>query len=103
MDHAQHIMDCGTELAVAVASETNMENARHGVKLAAIERIMKSGDNPFTSKPHSFSSAEAVVATDPLYAQHLADLAQAQYNRIVARARYDAALADARLAAEINT
>lgn len=97
MDPVQNILDCGTELAVAVASETNLENSRHGVKLAAIERIMKSGDNPFTGKPHSFSSAEAVVATDLVYAQHLEDLAKAQYNRILARAKYDAALAAARL------
>lgn len=102
MDYAQNILDCGTELAVAVAAETNMENERHGIKLAAIERIMKSGDNPFTNKPHSFSSAEAAVSTDPVYAQHLEDLAKAQYNRIIARAKYDAALAAARLAPEMS-
>lgn len=101
MNYAQDILDRGTELAVAVTNETNMENARHGVKLAAIERIMKSGDNPLTGKPHSFSSAEAAVSTDPIYAQHLEDLAQAQYNRILARAKYDAAIAAARLAPEM--
>lgn len=100
MDHVQNILDCGAELAVAVASETNLENARHTVKLAAIERIMKSGDNPLTGKAHSFSSAEAIVSTDAVYAQHLEDLAKAQYNRILARAKYDAALAGARLQAE---
>lgn len=97
MDHAQDILDRGTELAVAVTRETTLENGRHAVKLAAIERIMKSGDNPMTGKPHSFSSAEAAVSLDAQYADYLERLAQAQHERIVARARYDAAIAAARI------
>lgn len=97
MTPAQDILDRGTELAVAVTRETTLENGRHAVKLAAIERIIKSGDNPMTGKPHSFSSAEAAVSTDPQYANYLENLAQAQHERIMARARYDAAIAAARL------
>lgn len=97
MNPAQDILDRGVELATAVTRETTLENGRHAVKLAAIERIMKSGDNPMTGKPHSFSSAEAAVTLDAQYANYLDDLAQAQHERIMARARYDAAIAAARL------
>lgn len=98
MNHVQDILDRGTELAVSVTRETTLENGRHAVKLAAIERIMKAGDNPMTGKPHSFSSAEAAVSLDAEYSRYLDNLAQAQHERIIARARYDAALAAARLA-----
>lgn len=101
MNFAQDILDRGIELALAVTRETTLENGRHTVKLAAIERIMKAGDNIMTGKPHSFSSAEAAVTLDSQYAQYLEDLAQAQHERIIARARYDAALAAARLGAEV--
>ena len=98
MNPAQDILDRGVELAVAVTRETTLENGRHAVKLAAIERIMKSGDNAMTGKPHSFSSAEAAVSTDLQYSNYLEDLARAQHERIIARSRYDAAIAAARLA-----
>lgn len=98
MDYAQDILDRGTELAVAVTREITLENGRHAIKLGAIDRIIKSGDNPLTGKPHSYSSAEAMVTTDEQYADYLDQLAQAAHSRIMARARYDAACAAARLA-----
>jgi hypothetical protein len=100
-DYAQNIVDLGDKLADATKAEMQLEDIRHTVKLAAIERIMKSGDNPMTNKPHSFSSAEAAVSTDGSYAEHLEQQRDAAAARIRARARYDAAVAAARLAAEV--
>lgn len=100
MDYAQNILTAGEELATAVQAEMTLEDTRHVVKMAAIERIMRSGDNPMTNKPHSFSSAEATVSSDSEYAAHLERQRLAVASRIRARARYDAALATARLAQE---
>lgn len=88
-------------LADAVKHEMELEAQRHVVKLAAVTRIMTSGDNPLTGKPHSFSSAEAIVETDQQYASHLEQLRNATYERILARGGYDSALAQARLTAEV--
>jgi len=63
---------------------------------------MGSGDNKLTGKPHSFSSAEAVVHTDDIYAEHLKKLREAARDRIVAKGRYDAAVAAAKLQENIN-
>ncbi len=71
------ITDCqtaGTDYAAAVHREMILEHERPGRKAAAIRRIMASGDNPLTAKPHSASSAEAVAETDHEYAAHLAEL-----------------------------
>jgi hypothetical protein len=86
-------------LADAVAHEQSLEDARANVKLAAIERIMKSGDNSLTGKPHSFSSAEAVVNTDSEYQAYLERQRDAVRARILAKGAYDAATAAARLEA----
>lgn len=87
------------DLATAVANEQALEDARANVKLAAIERIMKAGDNSLTGKPHSFSSAEAVVNTDSEYQAYLERQRDAVRARIIARGAYDAATAAARLEA----
>jgi hypothetical protein len=100
MDYAQNIITTGNALAEAVTAEMALEDNRHNVKMAAITRIMQSGDNALTGKPHSFSSAEAAVNTDSEYAAHLARQRDAVGARIRARAQYDAALATARLAQE---
>jgi len=86
-------------LADAVAHEQALEDARANVKLTAIERIMKAGDNSFTGKPHSFSSAEAVVNTDSEYQTYLERQRDAVRARILAKGAYDAAIAAARLEA----
>lgn len=100
MDHAKKIEAAGLELANAVTHEMELENNRHTVKLAAIERIMKAGDNTLTGKPHSFSSAEAAVSTDEGYMNYLGQITQAVRARIIARSQYDAAIAAARIASE---
>lgn len=83
--------------AAAVKHEMELEDHRITVKMEAIDRIMKSGDNPMTNKPHSFSSAEALVGTDKDYIQYLAKQRDAVAERIMAKAHYEAALAEARL------
>ncbi len=100
MDYPALILKRGDELATAVKTEMTLEDNRHSAKMLAVSRIMKSGDNPMTGKPHSFSSAEAMVNSDPDYARHLEQLRDAAANRIRARAAYDAALAGARLEAQ---
>lgn len=91
------IEQAALRLADAVMAESTLEDNRHNVKMFAVERIMRSGDNPLTGKPHSFSSAEAVVNSDPEYAAYLERVRNAVRARILARGGYDAALAAARL------
>lgn len=85
--------------ADAVMAEQALEDNRINVKLAAIDRIMARGDNQFTGKPHSFSSAEAIVNTDEEYAAYLERLRNAVRARIIAKGNYDAAVAAAHLGA----
>lgn len=94
-----HIMDATGRLAEAVSAEQALEDNRINVKLAAIDRIMAAGDNQFTGKPHSFSSAEGVVNTDPDYQLYLERQREAVRNRILARGAYEAAIAAAALEA----
>lgn len=93
------IETAASHLAEAVASEQALEDNRINVKLAAVERIMAAGDNPFTGKPHSFSSAEGIVNTDGLYQEYLERQRNAVKARILAKGNYDAAVAAARLGA----
>ncbi len=85
--------------AKAVDHEMALEDARIGVKMAAVNRIMTAGDNPLTGKPHSFSSAEALVNTDREYAEYLSTIRAAVSARIVARGNYETAILAAQLAA----
>ena len=101
-DYATKIEQAAVTLADAVVHEMELEDTRHVVKLNAIEYIMGSGDNKLTGKPHSFSSAEALVHTDDSYAAHLTKLRHAARDRILAKGRYDAALASARLQEHSN-
>lgn len=99
MDYAQHIIDAGDILAHAVKEELTLEDLRANIKFAAIDRIMKSGDNPLTGKPHSASSAEAIVNLDPEYAAYLTQIRDAVARKIRAKAQYDAAVVAAKLQA----
>jgi hypothetical protein len=101
-NYATKIEQAAVTLADAVIHEMELEDNRHVVKLNAIEYIMGSGDNKLTGKPHSFSSAEALVHTDDSYAAHLTKLRHAARDRILAKGRYDAAVATARLQENIN-
>lgn len=94
----RNIEDRASSLAEATVAEQALEDARINVKLAAIERIMARGDNQFTGKPHSFSSAESVVNTDDEYQSYLERQRNAVRTRILARGAYDAAIAAARIA-----
>jgi hypothetical protein len=100
VDLVKNIEEKTRELADAVAAEQALEDARINAKLAAIERIMKAGDNPLTNKPHSFSSAEAMVNTDEQYQSYLEQQRHAVRRRILAKGAYDAAKAAARFGAD---
>lgn len=93
----QNIKAMASRLADATFAEQALEDARINVKLAAIDRIMARGDNQFTGKPHSFSSAEAIVNTDDEYQSYLERLRNAARDRMLARGEYEAAIAAARL------
>lgn len=93
------ITDAAKVLADAVMAEQALEDARINAKLSAIDRIMSRGDNQFTGKPHSFSSAEAVVNTDEEYQTYLERQRNAVRDRILAKGAYDAAVAAAHLGA----
>lgn len=84
-------------LAETTVSEMVLEDSRINAKLAAIDRIMAAGDNQFTGKPHSFSSAEAIVNTDEQYQSYLEQQRNAVRERVLARGAYDAAISAARL------
>jgi hypothetical protein len=101
-DYANKIEQAAIELAGAVTREMELEDTRHVVKLNAVEHIMGSGDNKLTGKPHSFSSAEAMVNTDDVYAEHLKKLRDAARERIIAKGRYDAAVIAATLQENIS-
>jgi len=85
-----------------VLAEMSLEDNRARVKMAAVQKIMRAGDNPMTGKPHSYSSAEAIVNTESEYADYLAKMREAAANRISARGAYDAALAEARLMSAVT-
>lgn len=91
------VYETAEKYAAAVKHEMELEDNRAAVKMAAIDRIMKAGDNPMTGKPHSFSSAEALVNTDRDYADYLSKQRDAVVNRIISKAKYEAALIEGRL------
>jgi hypothetical protein len=96
-DFVRNIEVTASNLADATLAEMRLEDNRIAVKLAAIERIMASGDNSLTGKPHSYSSAESIVTTDMQYQDYLAEMRNAVRARIIARGNYEASLAAARL------
>ncbi len=93
---AQDILDAGTALAEAVATEQRLEDFRPEHKLAAIRRLMETA-NPANGKPHSASSAEAVVELDNEYALYRQRQRDAIQHTIKMRALYEAAKANAAL------
>lgn len=99
-DYAGEIERAGRTYALAVADEMALEDQRPIVKQAAVLRLIGT-PNPATGKPHSASSAEAVVESDEEYVTHRVQQRQAVYAKIVAAAQYEAAKARARLAAEV--
>jgi hypothetical protein len=81
------------EYAAAVKQEMELEDNRINFKIDAIKRIMAAGDNAMTGKPHSFSSAETIVNTDPGYAAYLEKCRVAAETRIILKGKYEASLA----------
>lgn len=98
-NYSANIEAAASRLADATIAEMALEDTRINAKLAAIDRIMAAGDNQFTGKPHSFSSAENIVNTDEQYQSYLEQQRDAVRQRILARGVYEAAVASARLAA----
>ena len=96
------VMDRATEYATARFDEINLEDQRPIKKLAAIVRIMQSGENTLTGKPHSASSAESQVETDDAYAAHRRQQLDAAVTAILCRARYEAAKFRAQLACNLQ-
>lgn len=92
-DIVKQIEEAYEKYATAAEAEMLLEDGRAEVKNAATQRIMQAGDNPLTGKPHSFSSADAIVNTDAEYAEYLAKVRAATIARIRARGVVDAALA----------
>ena len=83
------------QLAEAKELEMRYENERPVKKLAAIARVMQF-PNVLNDKPHSASSAEAVVETDSEYAAYLTTCRMAVMNTIKARAEYEVAVSTMR-------
>lgn len=77
--------------AAAARHEMALDQLRPVRKHEAITRIMASGINPTTGKPHSYSSAEQLAETDQAYARHLEELRDALAARITAAAEQRAA------------
>lgn len=97
-EHAQAIVNAGDRLAEAVEHETRLEDERPVQKLDAILRIMQT-TNVANGKPHSASSAEAVLETDHEYMAYRTKQRAAVVATIKARAYYEAMKARARVAA----
>lgn len=91
----QAVRQAARQLAEAKALEMQIENERPVKKLAAIARVMQF-PNVLNDKPHSASSAEAVVETDSEYAAYLATARMAVMNTITARAEYEIAVSTMR-------
>lgn len=85
--------------ANARVSEMECDDHKPVEKLAAITRIMASGENPATKKAWSYSSAEEAVETDAIYAEVLARRREAVRRTILARAHMDIALLTAKAVA----
>ena len=89
------IITATVALAEATAHEDTLELERPAVKLGAIQAIMASGPNPLNDKPHSASSAEAIVETDATYRAYRIAQSEAVTDRIAARGAYEATLRSA--------
>ena len=102
MNAAENIKTAAKNLSAAVRQQMTLEKDRHVVKMAAISRIVSGGDNPLTGKPHSFSSAEAVVHTDAEYDAHVVKIIDATCDKLIAVGDYDAAVAEAQMGRSIK-
>jgi hypothetical protein len=83
------LRDAARELGALRADEMQLEDERALVKRDAILRLMQT-ENAATKKPHSASSAEAVVYEDGEYQEHRIKQRDAVIATQVAYARYEA-------------
>lgn len=84
------------ELVRMVEAELDDDARRPAAKQQAIQRIMQ-GTNPLTGKPHSASSAEAIVETDAEYAAWLANHRAIIVAKMHAQTRAELALESAKM------
>lgn len=84
------IVEAGEAYGEAVHAEMQIEDERPLAKLEAIKRLMAL-PNELTGKPHSASSAEAVVETDLTYAAYLCAKREAVVEKIRAKTALDVA------------
>lgn len=96
-EHLAKIHRAAEGLAEATDIVAALEDQRPLIKRDAIGRLMQE-TNPLTGKPHSATSAEAVVESDAIYAAHRRSQRQAEVEKIFARAAYEAAVLAARAA-----
>ena len=89
---AQAVIAAGNALAQATAREMELEAGRALEKASAIRRLMDGEPNALTGRPHSASSAEAIVEADAQYAAYLAHQRDAVIAKITAQAAYDSAV-----------
>lgn len=86
----------GLRWAALVHREQELEAARPVAKLEAIRRIMGT-ENEDTGKPHSYSSAEKAVETDPEYSGYLKTVRDVVLEKNTTYAKLDAARLRAKL------
>jgi hypothetical protein len=93
----QAIRDAARALAGARTDEMGWEARRPAEKRDAILRLMQL-ENPLTKKPHSASSAEAVVETDEEYFDYLVAQRRIVFAAQIAWGEYEASRLTASLA-----
>jgi hypothetical protein len=87
----------GIAYAKLCAQEMDLEAGRAAVKRDALRRIM-AGDNDLTKRPHSASSAEDIVSTDPVYREYLKTMSETVLEKNIAFAHAQASRLMAELA-----
>lgn len=87
--------------ADAALTEASLTDRRPLVKHRAVLRLAASGVQPISAKPHSYSSAEAMVEEDPDFAEHIEMLREATQERANLQAEAWAAKLRAELAVRL--
>lgn len=82
--------DAGQAWLRAWRQEAELSDQSGQEKMLAVSRLI-GNDNPLTGKPHSASSAEAVVVTDAGYAAYLQQRRSATLERMAAETAMRAA------------
>lgn len=91
-----HLIDAGTVLGLAHAKVMTLEDERPLIKAKCIEAMIGT-PNPITNKPHSATSAEAIVEKHTEYWQHRQKQIAAEIHKHEAEANYEVQKLRARL------